>query len=247
MDRKTFMRDVYADYWLQARDKKYGFMDYDRRLCELVESESKPEARLLEVAIGTGYPIAGFLARAGHKVHGIDISPALIERCRELNPGIEASVGDAENLAFDDGTFDAVYCFHSTWYFPDLPRVIDEMLRVTREGGAVLFDIQNRSHPAIAADYERRLRQIRPGVGPRLVLQARNVAKVVLRRGNPNWHAVNYEVPTDPQAVTDHLRQSPAVQNFSVLARNESDQSLARIDDHCTFPHYPRLIFVARR
>ncbi len=241
-----FMRDVYADYWLQARDKKYGFMQYDRRLCELIGDEVKPEARLLEVAIGTGYPIAGFLSRAGYEVHGIDISPSLIERCRELHPEIDASVGDAEHLDFDDGSFDCVYCFHSTWYFPHLTTVIDEMLRVTRDGGTILFDIQNSYHPAIAADYDRRLHQIRPGLLPRLSLHARNVAKVVLRRGNPNWHALNYEVPTAPQAVIEHLRQSK-ITEFFMLGREESDQSLVRLDGPGSFPEYARLVFVVRK
>lgn len=235
------MRDVYANYWLDARDKKYGFMQYDRALCELIGESADPPGPLLEVAIGTGYPIADFLQKAGYEIHGIDISPALIERCKELNPAIDAKVGDAENLAFADNTFGCTYSFHSSWYFPDLTRVIDEMLRVTRPGGMVFFDIQNRDNPAIAADFDHRTAQVRPGLVPRATLHARNVAKVVLRRGNPNWHAVIYEVPTYPSLVTDHV----AGRELAVYGRREEDQTLVKLEKPSA--EYPRLLFAIRK
>jgi SAM-dependent methyltransferase len=239
------MRDVYSNYWLDARDKKYGFMEYDRHLCELLMDRVKPHNRLMEVAIGTGYPIADFLAKNGLEIHGIDLSPALVQRCRELNPDIHAKVGDAEKLEYADGEFDATYCFHSTWYFPDLTKVIDEMLRVTREGGFIAFDIQNRDNPEIAADYDRRVAQVRPGLLPRMELHARNIAKVVLRRGNPNWHGVVYEVPTFPGTVIDHLRKRG--RSFEVLARLEQDQSLQRLNQSGPFATHPRLVFVVQK
>src|SRR5215813_1365402 len=98
---------------MDARDKIYGFMPYDRQLCEYVSAQvARADGRsassraetgtLLEVAIGTGYPIANHLQLAGHDVHGVDISPALVRRCRELNPAILAKVGDAENFDYPD-------------------------------------------------------------------------------------------------------------------------------------------------
>jgi SAM-dependent methyltransferase len=240
VDQKEFMRDVYANYWLDARDKKYGFMQYDRALCELIGQSADPPGPLLEVAIGTGYPIADFLQKAGFEIHGIDISPALVQRCKELNPQIDAKVGDAENLAFADDTFACTYSFHSSWYFPDLTRVIDEMLRVTKPGGVIMFDIQNRDNPAIAADFDHRTAQVRPGLMPRAQLHARNFAKVLLRRGNPNWHAVIYEVPTYPGLVYDHL----ADREVTVYGRQEDDQALVKLQGRQPFDGYQRLLFV---
>jgi ubiquinone/menaquinone biosynthesis C-methylase UbiE len=236
MDRKHFMREVYSQYWARARETKYGFMDYDHRLCDMISNEAPEGGKLLEVAIGTGYPIADALQKSGFEIHGIDISPALIEKCHETNPAIHAKVGDAENLDYADGEFDAVYCFHSTWYFPDLTRVIDEMIRVTRPGGFVVFDIQNRANEAIAAEYDRQRALVRPGLAPRLNLHARNLAKVVLRRGNPNWHGLVYEVPTDPKAIQQHLGD----REFRVLDRELNQLS----DENGGFSEYPRLVFV---
>lgn len=228
------MREVYSHYWLRARETKYGFMDYDQHLCDMIAGQAPENGKLLEVAIGTGYPVADALQKQGFEIHGIDISPALIEKCLATNPAIHAKVGDAENLDYADGEFDAVYCFHSTWYFPDLTRVIDEMIRVTRPGGFIIFDIQNRANPEIAAEYDKRLAQVRPGIGPRLNLHARNLAKVVLRRGNPNWHGLVYEVPTDPTAIQEHLGD----RDFRVF-----DRELNELKGGDGFPEYPRLVY----
>jgi ubiquinone/menaquinone biosynthesis C-methylase UbiE len=235
MDRKHFMREVYSHYWLRARETKYGFMDYDQRLCDTISSRAPEGGKLLEVAIGTGYPIADALQKGGFEVHGIDISPALVEKCHATNPAIHAKVGDAENLDYADGEFDAVYCFHSTWYFPDLTRVIDEMIRVTRPGGFVVFDIQNRANPEIAAAHDRQRALVRPGLGPRLNLHARNLAKVVLRRGNPNWHGLVYEVPTDPDTVQTHLGD----RGYQVF-----DRDLQPLSGQGRFSEYPRLVYL---
>jgi SAM-dependent methyltransferase len=246
VDRKQFMTTVYSGYWMGARDKIYGFMAYDRSLCDQVSAGLAPGGKVLEVAIGTGYPIADHLQQAGHEVHGVDISPDLVRRCRELNPAIVAKVGDAENLDYPAATFDATYCFHSSWYFPDLPRAIGEMVRVTRPGGTVLLDIQNASNAQVDAAYRKRLYRIRPGLRARTELHARNLAKVALRRGTPNWHAVNFEVPTDP-AVVLRAFAANGVGEVVVLGRDETDETLHVVSDGQSLEPIPRLVFAARR
>lgn len=132
MDRKTYMREVYSKSWISAREEIYGFLEYDKNLCNYICKHVPEAGKLLEVAIGTGYPFADFFQKAEYSVQGIDISPKLIEKCRQLYPKINCKVGDAEDLDYPDDFFDCVYCFHSTWYFPNLNKAIDEMLRVTR-------------------------------------------------------------------------------------------------------------------
>ncbi|HZM74849.1 MAG TPA: class I SAM-dependent methyltransferase [Candidatus Limnocylindrales bacterium] len=246
MDQKEFMRDVYSKYWMTAREQKYGFLDYDRHLCDLITSSVKGESRLLEVGIGTGYPVADFLQKAGYEIHGIDIAPSLIERCKELNPAIHASVGDAENLDFADNEFDATYCFHSLWVIPNVKQAISEMVRVTKLSGFLCFDAQNSAHPAIAEEFAKRVAALRPSIGARLELYARNVAKVVLRRGNPNWHAVNYEVPLSVGEVLDHLA-ALGLEDLRVFGRHEEDQSLEELSGTGDFPSFQRLVIACRR
>ena len=119
-DRKEYMKSTSAKYWSHARNDVYGFMDYDRAFIDLISGQLSiiQNKQLLEVAIGTGEPIAKKLVSIGYSLSGIDISDLLIEQCKQNNPEINCEVGDAEKLRFHDSTFDLVYCVHSSWLIP---------------------------------------------------------------------------------------------------------------------------------
>jgi SAM-dependent methyltransferase len=72
--------------------------------------------RVLDVAAGPGYVAAGADARGAHAV-GIDFAADMVSEARRRYPNIEFHEGDAENLAFDTSSFDAVVCAFgfSTW------------------------------------------------------------------------------------------------------------------------------------
>lgn len=62
----------------------------------------------LEVGCGAGR-ILGYLVELGGEVHGIDISPAMVEHCRVTYPEADVRVGDLGNIgAAIEGPFDAV-------------------------------------------------------------------------------------------------------------------------------------------
>src|SRR5919197_6627623 len=76
--------------------------------CDRIESEPRT---ILELGMGTG---AGALMLArrfpGARVHGADISPAMVERARgkvpaELADRVEFEVADAASLPFEDASF----------------------------------------------------------------------------------------------------------------------------------------------
>ncbi len=244
MDRKRYMREVYPSFWLTARQNIYGFLQYDRYLCEFITCRVTKGSKLLEVAVGTGYPFADYLQKAGYYIHGIDIAPVLIEECRKLNPDIDSRIGDAENLGYENGFFDCTYCFHSTWYFPDLEKAISEMLRVTRSRGLVMFDIQNRHHPVIKKAYRNNVLLNR-----RIIRYPLNIARVIFHRGIPiwNWNAEVSQVPAYPGNVLGYLKDlGVAESQIQILARQE-DQSIVALDEterDRTFTDYDRLVFV---
>src|SRR2546426_7982669 len=79
---------------------------------ELVRRASpRSGQRVLDVACGTGV-VAVTAARLGARVSGLDLTPELLERARENGPlagvDIDWREGDAEQLPFDDGSFDVV-------------------------------------------------------------------------------------------------------------------------------------------
>ncbi len=233
------MRDIYAKYWISAREKKYGFKEYDKKLCGCLSSNIIKGAELLDVGIGTGYPFADFFDKAGYKVSGVDIAPSLIEKCRELYPDIEAKVGDAENIPYPDSSFDAVYCFHSSWYFSDLNKAIDEMLRVAKPGGLVIFDVINANNALIRNDCknEKRLNS-GFGIAKKYMM---NVAKMILHRGTPDWHFSISTTPAAPEEICRHFRNIN-VADFKIMAL-EKDGSISLQKSPGSFEEYGRLIF----
>ncbi len=52
MDRKTYMKNIYSKYWTYARERKYGFLEYDKNLCNYICKNVSKEENILDVGIG---------------------------------------------------------------------------------------------------------------------------------------------------------------------------------------------------
>jgi ubiquinone/menaquinone biosynthesis C-methylase UbiE len=100
-----------------------------------------PGMRVLDVACGTGNAAIP-AARGGATVTGLDLVPKLLEqgRARAHAAGlvIDWVEGDAEELPFEDGSFDRVLSTFGHMFAPRHQRVADEMARVCRKGGAIV-------------------------------------------------------------------------------------------------------------
>lgn len=96
--------------------------------------------RLLDVACGTGN-LALPAARQGAQVTGIDIAPNLIEQARANaeaeNLEIQFDVGDAENMPYENASFDAVVTMFGAMFAPRPDVTAAELKRVCRPGGLI--------------------------------------------------------------------------------------------------------------
>jgi len=96
--------------------------------------------RVLDVAAGNGNATLA-AARRFADVTSTDYVPALLdkgrERARAEGLGVQFQVADAEDLPFDDGSFDIVLSTFGAMFTPDHERVAGEMLRVLRPGGRI--------------------------------------------------------------------------------------------------------------
>jgi hypothetical protein len=142
-------------------------------------------------------------------------------------------------IGYRDDTFDITYCFHSSWYFPDVNAVIDEMLRVTRTGGLVMFDIQNQGNWWINRAYRRRI--FHSSFLGRMLRYCKNAAKIMLGRGTPIWLYVLYETPTHPESIYTHLT-SLDISTYSVMAARKGG-SLEVMAERGSLSRWPRLVF----
>ena len=100
--------------------------------------------KVLDVGTGTGF-FAVLLAQAGHRVEGVDLTPAMLEEARALaaQRGLDITFRemDAQALDYEDGCFDAVISRNLTWTLPDPERAYDQWFRVLKPGGVLLnFD-----------------------------------------------------------------------------------------------------------
>ncbi|MBA2750200.1 MAG: class I SAM-dependent methyltransferase [Tatlockia sp.] len=100
---------------------------------------------ILDVATGTGHSaiaISTFVGING-RVVGIDLSPDMLEVARQSITtsldNIQLQLGDAENLSFEDESFDKVVCASGIFFLPNMLAGLQEWLRVTKPGGVVAF------------------------------------------------------------------------------------------------------------
>jgi SAM-dependent methyltransferase len=100
----------------------------------------EPGMDLLDVACGTGNATIP-AARAGARATGLDFSAELLaiarERASDAMVEVEWIEGDAQELPFEDASFDRVISTFGHMFAPDHKRTADEMLRVCRPGGTI--------------------------------------------------------------------------------------------------------------
>jgi len=96
--------------------------------------------RVLDVAAGNGNATLA-AARRFAEVTSTDYVPALLDkgRARAAVEGLDVDfrIADAEDLPFEDGSFDAVLSTFGAMFTPDHARPAREMLRVVRDGGRI--------------------------------------------------------------------------------------------------------------
>jgi ubiquinone/menaquinone biosynthesis C-methylase UbiE len=137
-NRKFYDRIANA-YDFIADSNEHKARQQGERALELQAGES-----VLEIGFGTGntaIDLAGMVGAEG-KVCGIDISSGMLEvaekKVQEAGlSNIGLKVGDARELPYEDGSFDAAFTSFTLELFPeeDIPTVLGEVKRVLKPGG----------------------------------------------------------------------------------------------------------------
>lgn len=126
--------------------------DYSGRLLAPVEIvillryRDELSRRVLEAGCGAGR-VLGYLVEMGGQVHGIDLSPAMVEFCRVTYPAADVRVGDVSTLSRQLAEpFDAIFAANNLIdVFDDTTRrtVLDEFNRSLVDGGLLIFSSHN--------------------------------------------------------------------------------------------------------
>jgi SAM-dependent methyltransferase len=106
-----------------------------RELALEAVAEGRPR-RVLEVGCGQGWASEWIKEELGAEVVAVDQSERMVELTRRR--GVDARVGDVQDLPFEDESFDAVLAAWMLYHVPDLDSGLAELARVLRRGGRLV-------------------------------------------------------------------------------------------------------------
>jgi ubiquinone/menaquinone biosynthesis C-methylase UbiE len=189
--------------------------------------------QLLDVACGSGQ-VALWAARDGVNVTGVDIAPNLVERAqaRARAEGLNARFieGDAEELPFEDATFDVVTSLVGVMFAPRPELVAGELLRVCCPGGTIAMGNWTREG-FVGQMFQTIARFIAPSGMPSPVLWGdETVVRERLGHGVSDLKMTrrfySFTYPFPPAEVVEFFRQyyGPTNRAFASLDETEAQK-----------------------
>jgi len=167
-----------------------------------------PDDTVLDVACGGGIIVCAFAPEVKHAT-GIDMTPAMLDRARQLAAekriaNVSWDRGDVGSLPYADGAFDIVVTRFSMHHFLDPIGVLREMVRVCAPGGRVVVVDMYASQDAAKAAEWNRLEKLRDPSHVRCLTLA-ELQGLFPQVGLPEPHASYYELRDE---VRNLLRRS---------------------------------------
>jgi 2-polyprenyl-3-methyl-5-hydroxy-6-metoxy-1,4-benzoquinol methylase len=98
--------------------------------------------RVLDIACGEGYGSKGMLMAGARSVIGVDVSVDAVAHAKATY-GVDARMGNAENIPVDDGSVDVVVSFETIEHLPNPLRFIDKCARVLSRQGVLVISTPN--------------------------------------------------------------------------------------------------------
>ena len=137
----------YSSGYLQDRIRKEALA-----LC------NNATGRLLEIGCGEGLFLAQIAEQNRNiEVWGIDNDDARLKAAALRLPNVNLSRCDAADLFFKDGYFDTVICINVLFNMrsiDEVKRTLEEMKRVCRDDGRIIFDFRNSANPILPLKYK---------------------------------------------------------------------------------------------
>jgi arsenite methyltransferase len=135
---ESYYFDLQASWGLT---KHMGGLEATRELIEACHIDK--DSYVLDVGCGVGITACYLAKEYGCKVVGVDLSEMMVERSKErakrknVEDKVEFKIGDAQDLPFKNGVFDAVVSESVNAFMDDKQKAVNEYARVTKSGGYV--------------------------------------------------------------------------------------------------------------
>ncbi len=132
--------DVVADEYARHIYDELRHKPLDRQLLDRFANRVRDMGLACDLGCGPGQ-VARYLHDRGVAACGVDLSAGMIERARQLNPGIEFRQGDITSLDVRSEVWAGIAAFYAIVNLPpaEVERALREMLRVLRPGGLLLL------------------------------------------------------------------------------------------------------------
>ncbi len=211
-------------------------------IASAVSAEAGAGARVLELGVGTGR-IALPVALAGCPVTGIDLSADMLATLQRQLPApgaapVDLVRGTITSLPFRDDVFDAAMATHVLHLVPDWKAVLGDLVRVVREGGAVLLGRDWVDPASMAGQIRMAFRQavMQAGFGTAAPAGGKPLADALLaagarpvRVGPQELIAAEWQAEVSPAQVLDGIRSRDDAESW-VLPDEILDPVAATLD-----------------
>jgi ubiquinone/menaquinone biosynthesis C-methylase UbiE len=133
-----------AEFFQELDDYRFEKLNYLLALVDFSEYSGK---QLLEVGCGLGTDLVHF-AQGSADVTGVDLSDVSIDLARQnfahnqLSAKLQVMNGEA--LAYNDNSFDVVYCHGVLGYTANPKKMVYEIYRVLKPGGKAIIMVYNK-------------------------------------------------------------------------------------------------------
>ncbi len=143
IDNNARSYDERAKHWEEAMSKNVGhiYLEKPAMLKELPNDFF--EKSVLCIGVGSGEELEEILKRNPQKVTAIDISEELLAIAREKYPHVHFERMDMMDMSFPDASFDFVYSSLAFHYANDWDALLQEVYRISKQGGELLFSTHN--------------------------------------------------------------------------------------------------------
>jgi SAM-dependent methyltransferase len=130
--------------------KDYAWKDLRPAEVRLFELHGEQlTGRVLELGCGAGR-VTGHLIEIARSVHGVDLSPVMVDYCRRNYPQATFTVGDLSDMSgVADGAYDVIvapFCVVDVLGDAERRRLLREMHRVLVADGLLIFSTHNREY-----------------------------------------------------------------------------------------------------
>ena len=150
-NKKVFELEATVKQWDDDYYHPIALKLYDRAIADMLVGMGVPNnATVLDAGCGPGVH-AVRVARAGHRVHAIDISDVMLQHARKrmsetgLFNHVSFSQEDLTALSFPDASYDYVFSWGVVIHIPRADLALRELSRIVRPGGKLALCIVNQS------------------------------------------------------------------------------------------------------